>query len=550
MEYTLLKSKDDLTLEHNKKTPLYLKTGFSGTAGEAIEDENGNITLFVDPRYHIQADLETRKKQTKNKKINVVKLDMQTSFIDALKKTLIKKDTLFIPSKSTKLSTFNTFKKNLKGINILPYETEDETKKKAEIEYISNDISGKEYKEKLSNLKKLNKNVPKNILITSLEDVSYLLNLRSFEEKNTSCIKAKLLILKDKTILFSDDNIILDEIETRPLSALKDVLSKIDDEILIDKNTITLFDYNLIKNPHIMRTNHISKMSSIKTKAEINHYISAFKRLDDALYSFQGKIVPGKSEFELKEIFEKELIRHGAKGTSFKTILAVAENSSSIHYSNYDKNKIIKDGDILLLDCGGFYEGGYATDITRVFLCGNIKNNPNEDEIKKIYTAVLKAQLNVYFGDFDDTKSMGDKARKILNPYEKQGFLFPHSLGHGVGIPVHQAPPTLTPNPKYNSKLKNNMVFTIEPGLYQEGKFGIRLENTVYYDKNCTPCGKKISLSKFPYEENLIDKTMLNKQEQKWLETWQKASSKLQKVPNLALKTAKPCTQTKKETQK
>ena len=527
-----------MTLEHNKKTPLYLKTGFSGTAGEAIEDENGNITLFVDPRYHIQAAQETKKKETKGKNINVIKLDMKTSPIDALKTILIKGDTFLIPSKSTKLSTFKAFKKNLKKINIKPYETEDEKEKKAKIEFIPDEISGKDYKEKLNSLKKLNKN----ILITSLEDVSYLLNLRSYEEINTSCIRAKLLILQDsspcgsafcdktKIILFSNDDISLEGLETKPLSALKDVLSKIDDEILIDKNTITLFDYNLIKNPKIMRANPVSKMSSIKTNEEINHYKDAFKRLDDALYAFQDKITEGKSEFELKEIFEKELIRHGAKGTSFKTILALAENSSSIHYSSYDKSKIIKDGDILLLDCGGYYEGGYATDITRVFLCGDAPKNP---DIKKIYTAVLKAQLNVYFGDFTDTKSMDDKARKILKPYEdkaKGGFLFPHSLGHGVGIPVHQAPPTLTPNPKYNSKLKNNMVFTIEPGLYCEGKFGIRLENTVYYDKNCTPEGKKISLSKFPYEEKLIDKTMLNKQEQNWLEIWQAAASQAKKL--------------------
>ena len=66
------------------------------------------------------------------------------------------------------------------------------------------------------------------------------------------------------------------------------------------------------------------------------------------------------------------------------------------------------------------------------------------------------------------------------------------------------------------------MVFTIEPGLYngttEKGNFGIRLENTVYYDKKRN---KKVSLSKFPYEESLIDKTMLNKKEQKWLQIWQ-----------------------------
>lgn len=506
-EYVLLKSKDDLTLEHSKNTPLFKKTGFSGTAGETIEDNEGNLTLFVDPRYHIQADNETR-----GKNVKVIKLDMKTSLIDGLKTVLKTGDTLLIPSKSTKLSTYEIFKKNLKGINLKPYETKDETRNGAVIEKVSVNISGLSYDKKIEKLRKITGG--KNIFISSTEDVSYLLNLRSYDILNTSVLKGKMLILKDKIFLFTNDKApSLKGIKVYPFNKMKEILNKVNEDILIDKNTITLYDFSLIKKPRALRKNPVAKMASIKNGAEIKHYKEAFKKLDNALYSFRNKIKPGLSELKLKDIFEEELIKNGAKGTSFKTILAIGENSSSIHYSNYDKNKIIKDGDILLIDCGGYYEGGYATDITRVFLCGD---KPKNIEIKKIYTAVLKAQLNVYFGEFIDTKSMDDKARKILNPYEKEKFLFPHSLGHGVGIPVHQAPPTLTVNPKYNSKLKNNMVFTIEPGLYREGKFGIRLENTVYFYKN-----KNVTLSKFPYEENLIDKDMLTKKELKWLQSWQ-----------------------------
>lgn len=506
-KYTLLKSKDDMTLEHNKNTLLYLKTGFSGTAGEAIEDSEGNITLFVDPRYHIQADNET-----KGKNIRVIKLDMKTSPLDALKTILKSDDTLCIPSKSTKLSTYEIYKKNLKGVKILPYDTEDEPAKNTKNEEVKPEISGMSYDKKIEKLKKRIKN--QNIFISSLEDVSYLLNLRSYNTPNTSVIKGKLLILDNKTILFTDSKTpALKGIIIEPFKKLKPVLFKIEDEILIDKNTITLNDFNLIKNPKAIRKNPVALMSSIKTKNEIEHYKGAFKRLDNALYAFRAQIKPGLSEYRLKEIFEDELVKNGAKCTSFKTILAIDDNSSSIHYSNYDKKKIIKEGDILLLDCGGYYEGGYATDITRVFLCGK---KPKNAKIKEIYTKVLKAQLNAFFKNFLETKPMDDIARKILKPAEKEGFLFPHSLGHGVGIPVHQAPPTLTVNPKYNCTLKNNMVFTIEPGLYKESEFGIRLENTVYFNK-----GKKITLSKFPYEESLIDKNILTKQEQNWLKIWQ-----------------------------
>ncbi len=512
-EYILLKSKDDLTLEHNKNSTLFEMTGFLGTAGEAIIDKNNNITLFVDPRYHLQAD-----SQTKGRNVKVIKLDMKTSLAEGLKNTLKAGDTLYIPAKSTRLSTLENFQKTLKNIKIKPYSTKDIKSEKSIIETVSPKICGTPYNKKIEKLKKAIKN--KNIFISNPEDVSYLLNLRCYKTENTSVIKAKMLILGDKAYVFTNDIMpALKEIKTLPLNKLDTVLSSTNEEILVDKNTITINDYNLIKKPTTLRKNPISKMASLKNKYEIEHFKDSFKKLDNALYNFRNKTRVGLTEFELKEIFEDELIKNGAKCTSFKTILAVDKNSSSIHYSSYDKDKKIKDGDILLIDCGGYYEGGYATDITRVFLCGK---EPRNDKIKEIYTAVLRAQLNVYFNDFEDTSSMDDCARKILQPYEKQGFLFPHSLGHGVGIPVHQAPPTLTPNPTYNCKLQNNMVFTIEPGLYKENDFGIRLENTVYFDKKSN---KKISLSKFPYEENLINKNMLTKKELKWLNEWQTGAS-------------------------
>ena len=242
-EYILLKSKDDLTFEHNKNTLLYKLTGFSGTAGEAIIDNKSKITLFVDPRYHIQADNET-----KDKYIDVIKLDMQTSAVQAFKRFLENKKVLYIPSKSTRLSYFNILQKALSFIKIIPYDTEDEMENLANIEEISLEISGMPYSKKIEKLRKKIKG--QNLFVSSLEDVSYILNLRSFDIKNTSVIKAKLLILEDKTVLFSNDKIpALKEIEVHPFYKMKNILSKINEPVLIDENTISLNDYNLIKNP-------------------------------------------------------------------------------------------------------------------------------------------------------------------------------------------------------------------------------------------------------------------------------------------------------------
>ena len=495
-EFILLKSKDDYSYSHYKMAPLSLKTGFFGTAGEGIEDKNGKITLFVDPRYHIQAEI-----QTKGKNVNVVKMDFKKPFLTYLKEFLPKNSTLYIPYKSTPFLFYKKLIEELNGVNIKTYDTPlDEASidnKNEEVFEVKKNIAGKTQKEKIKKIK------IENFLITDLVQIAYLLNLRSYKTNNISTFRAKLFIKNESEVyLFTDYKtpIDFDFLIKKPIKEFENFIKNFDGEILIDEASISLFDYLLIKNPVFIKNNPIVQMKSKKNKFELNHFKESFKRLDLALYSFREKIKEGLSEFELNQIFESELKKFGADGTSFKTILAIGENSSIIHYTANSKEKILKKGDVLLLDCGGYYEGGYATDITRAFYC---KGKTPDDKLKI---------LNCF--------ELHMLAVKYLKKYQKEGFLFPHGLGHGVGIEVHEAPPTLSVNSKY--KLKNNNIFTIEQGLYKENHFGIMLENTVYLEKN-----KKVSLSHFPYEEELINYEMLNKKELKWLINWQETAKRM-----------------------
>lgn len=512
-EFILLKSKDDYSREHYKNSSLSLKTGFTGTAGEGICDYKNKITLFVDPRYHIQAEL-----QTKGKNINIVKMSSQFNFVYYLKQFLPENSTLYIPESSVSYLFFEKLKSELKNIKIKPYSVSKDNSS------IDNDhlpvfevplkIAGSSTDKKILKIK------IDNFLVTSLEQISWILNLRSYKTFNTSVFRAKLFIKNKKSaVLFTDYKIpeVSNIVEIKPLIEFREFIKNTKNEIYIDKSSISLADFNLIETPVFIKENPVVKMASVKNKSEINHYIDSFKRLDLALYNFREKIKEGLSEFELNEIFEHELINAGASCTSFKTILAIGSNSSIIHYTENSKSKILKKGDIILLDCGGYYEGGYATDITRVFWCKDKKGA--DPLIKEIYTVVLKAQLNVYRSKLLWGFELHNMAERFLKKYKKDGFLFPHGLGHGIGIPVHQSPPVLTN--KLKIKLKNGNVFTIEPGLYKEGNFGIRLENTVYLNKN-----EKISLSHFPYEEDLIDRQMLNKKELNWLDEWQTISKR------------------------
>ena len=112
------------------------------------------------------------------------------------------------------------------------------------------------------------------------------------------------------------------------------------------------------------------------------------------------------------------------------------------------------------------------------------------------------------------------KARDIISKSKIKGFNFNHGTGHGIGINVHEMPPVLSPSKLAKKKLRANMVFSIEPGMYKEGIGGVRLENSVYTTK--TKDGIKIkTLTQLPFDEKLIVFSMLNQKELKWLETYQ-----------------------------
>ena len=105
------------------------------------------------------------------------------------------------------------------------------------------------------------------------------------------------------------------------------------------------------------------------------------------------------------------------------------------------------------------------------------------------------------------------KAREYLKQNSPEGFVFNHGLGHGIGINVHEAPPNLGIGEIAKTQLQNGMCFTIEPGLYNQNHFGIRLENSCYIEDN-----KIKSFVKMPYEKNLINYSMLTDTELKQLD--------------------------------
>lgn len=208
-------------------------------------------------------------------------------------------------------------------------------------------------------------------------------------------------------------------------------------------------------------------MGMIKTEEEINKLKKASKLADECFEFICNKIKIGMTEKEIANYMDDYMLTNGATALSFETIVGSGENSSQIHSTPTDRK--IQYGDIILLDFGCVVDG-FCSDISRTIFIGEVK-----EEYKEIYQIVLNSQQR---GIEKITEGMTAKEADFVcrEVIKNSGYDFAHAVGHGVGTEVHEEPVI---SPKREDILENNMVFTIEPGIYLENKFGVRIEDTV-----------------------------------------------------------------------
>ena len=229
---------------------------------------------------------------------------------------------------------------------------------------------------------------------------------------------------------------------------------------------------------------------AVKSADELANIKAACVATDNAFNELVPEIKEGMSENEVAALLEYLMRKHGASGTSFSTICAFGANASVPHHETDDTK--LRFGDIILIDFGCKI-GGYCSDCTRTFLFGDDKKH---EEFKKAYSHVLEAHMLVKEKfKAGMTGKEGDAiARDCLKKYGLDKY-FTHSLGHGIGINIHEYP-NLSPNSD-DKPFSDGMVFSDEPGVYFEGEFGIRIEDTVTLQQ-----GKVISLT--DSDKNLI----------------------------------------------
>ncbi len=209
----------------------------------------------------------------------------------------------------------------------------------------------------------------------------------------------------------------------------------------------------------------------VKNEWELSCVEKACDIAEEAFLALLPEIKEGMTETEVAALLEYNMRKRGAEGLSFETIVAFGAHAAVPHHVT--GNTKLCFGDEILIDFGCRVQG-YCSDITRTFLFGD---DGKHEEFKKAYECVLTAHELVKTQLVEGmTGVQADAiARDYLNA-QGYGELFTHSLGHGIGLNVHEAPSL---SPKRECVLKNGMVFSDEPGVYEAGSYGIRIEDTV-----------------------------------------------------------------------
>lgn len=230
----------------------------------------------------------------------------------------------------------------------------------------------------------------------------------------------------------------------------------------------------------------IKNLRMIKTEDELKKIKTAQEITDAAFEHILGMIKPGVTERSLALEIEYFMKKNGAKGPSFDLIVITGEKTSMPH--GVPGGAAVAEGDFVTMDIGAVYDG-YCSDMTRTVAVGRIG-----EEQKRVYETVLKAQLSsikaIRAGA--NCSDVDKIARDIIDSAGYKGC-FGHGLGHSVGLEIHEEPRF---SPSCDTVLENNMVMTVEPGVYLEKKFGVRIEDLVVVEngglKNLTKSPKEL----------------------------------------------------------
>jgi Xaa-Pro aminopeptidase len=538
----------------NEYVPLqdnhrFYVTNFTGSMAEVLIPREGKVRLYVDGRYFEQADLEVDLTAVEVMKINA---DSSTteSLVQDVKKLGMRK--IGYEADRTSLSYLKRLAQSATEVVALDSQelpkiiTFEPLSSLGEIKLVPREWRGRDTLEKTRSILKTESEA---IWVTALDSIAWITNCRGYHLPFLSSFYAKALVTKEKVYVFVTPETPVSagakkesglEFISLPFSALPKELDRLQNSLHLKKvhydpgmsNSADFAMLVTVFGPERLaeKVGGLFEYQSIKEPVEIQQMDASFRKADKAIFNtikwVKDSIKAGKkvTELDLYNETTKKYREQGACEQSFNTISGVGPNGSIIHYGSPSDEVVIKDNDMILLDSGGYFDGGWATDTTRTFFADSSKKP--HPKMMEMYTLVLKGVLALQSAVFPEgTKGivLDGIARA---PIRKKGYDYNHGTGHGVGIHVHE--PGVRLSSISQVPMKEGQVVSIEPGIYVPGFGGVRLENIASVEKHPEYPGM-LHFKPFVYigfEPALIDMNLLNSEEKVILDAYEAECSR------------------------
>ena len=374
-------------------------------------------------------------------------------------------------------------------------------------------------------------------LVSALDDIAWTLNLRGTDVHCNPVFVAYLLISTTKATLCIDPDKLTPDVkaylkgegvEVSGYDQIKDELAGYGEyNIALDPQQINHDLFEGVSGPKILPlTCPIPLLKAVKNQAEIAGFRAAMVRDGVAMVKFLRWLKPaveagGQTEMSLDEKLtalrsEQDLFR----GVSFDTIVGYEEHGAIVHYEATPATDApIEPRGLVLIDSGGQYQDG-TTDITRTIALGELT-----DEQRRVYTLVLRGHIQLELCKFPLGACGSQLDALARQPMWREGMNFMHGTGHGVGsyLNVHEGPHQIRMEWR-PAPLLAGMTVTDEPGIYMEGKFGVRIENTLlvtpYKETQFGSFLQFESLTLAPIDTTPILMDMLLEEEKAWLNAY------------------------------
>lgn len=519
-------------------------SGFTGSAGTLAITQT-DAALWTDSRYFIQADKELSESGIELKKLKMAGTESLEQWIF---ERLEKNQSIGIDSSLFSLTEYNSLRLTLSNLNIQlcndPFENvwkERPTLKFNKISLLSEEYSGESTLSKHSRLKSmLGIEGPFLYLLSSCDDIAWLCNIRGEDipynplplsfaaissEKIFLFVQSSVLNLQDRRALEKEDIVIM------PYEAFTSFISDYPEKALriANPDRISIKNYNsAIKGGarfqlDQIRGGAVSMLKALKNEIEQEGFRVAMIQDGIAwvrtLSAIEERLNSRKpiTEREIADIFAANRSQSPLyKGESFAPIVAYGANAASPHYSPSGEDVVVERAGFLLMDTGGQYLCG-TTDTTRTIKTGELTDHQRRD-----YTLILKGMISLTKARFAKGTRGSQLDFLARGPISSCGKIYMHGTGHGVGhyLCVHEGPQSIRmeENPV---AIEPGMVISNEPAVYQQGEYGIRIENVILCRKWCESQWGEFNefetLTLVPIDTKPIIKELLCAEELRWL---------------------------------